>query len=38
MIKIVSVMTPMAIPIAGALAVGTMAGMAAYALRQPQGT
>lgn len=29
---------PMAIPVAGALAAATMAGMGAYALRQPQGS
>jgi len=29
---------PMAIPVAGALSVATMAGMCAYALKQPQGS
>jgi FtsH-binding integral membrane protein len=33
----VAVIAPMAIPVAGALSVATMAGMAAYALKQPQG-
>jgi FtsH-binding integral membrane protein len=34
----VSTFAPMAIPVAGALSVATMAGMAAYALKQPQGS
>lgn len=38
MMYIAASMAPMAIPIAGALALGTMAGMGAYALRQPQGS
>jgi len=33
----VAMVTPMAIPVAGALSVATMAGMCAYALKQPQG-
>lgn len=38
MLAMVSMYTPTAIPVAGALAVGTMAGMGAYALKQPQGS
>jgi FtsH-binding integral membrane protein len=38
MLKMVALTAPMAIPVAASLALGTMAGMVAYALKQPQGS
>lgn len=38
MLGMVAATAPMAIPVAGSLALGTMAGMVAYALKQPQGS
>eukprot|EP00026_Physarum_polycephalum_P012134 Phypoly_transcript_12410.p1 GENE.Phypoly_transcript_12410~~Phypoly_transcript_12410.p1 ORF type:complete len:334 (+),score=44.48 Phypoly_transcript_12410:75-1076(+) len=38
LLKMVVMTAPMAIPVAGSLALGTMAGMVAYALKQPQGS
>jgi FtsH-binding integral membrane protein len=38
MLKMVALTAPMAIPVAGSLALGTMAGMVGYALKQPQGS
>jgi len=38
LLKMASVVAPMAIPVAGCLAAATMSGMALYALNQPQGS